>query len=175
MSKVLRIIGREMDRSRLGSHKFPRFREHSYSRLDEPYVLRSKCDPRPFYEALQEEFETKSLPQSLLGPAFRKRGVGSCLIHVLRRRGVDTDQGPQPNPLLPNGMLPNKPQLRPANEDTAQVIEARKVKDLTLPGLSKLGKAELTKLMEDQGLPYSSGMTVEQMKNALYTYDPGEG
>ena len=88
---------------------------------------------------------------------------------------MDTDQGPQPNPLLPNGMLPNKPQLRPANEDTAQVIEARKVKDLTLPGLSKLGKAELTKLMEDRGLPYSSGMTVEQMKNALYTYDPGEG
>ena len=72
-------------------------------------------------------------------------------------------------------MLPNKPQLRPANEDTAQVIEARKVKDLTLPGLSKLGKAELTKLMEDRGLPYSSGMTLKQMKNALYTYNPDEG
>ena len=38
MCQVLRIIGREMDRSRLGSHKFPRFREHSYSRPDEPYV-----------------------------------------------------------------------------------------------------------------------------------------
>ena len=57
----------------------------------------------------------------------------------------------------------------------AQVIEARKVKDLTLPGLSKLKKAELSKLMEDRGLPHSSGMTTEQLKNALYDYHPGEG
>ena len=34
--------------------------------------------------------------------------------------------------------------------------------------------AELTMLMEDRGLPYSSVMNVKQMKNTLYTYDPGE-
>lgn len=42
----------------------------------------------PFFETLSEQFEMKLLSQSLLHPSFRKHGVGSCLIHMMRRKGV---------------------------------------------------------------------------------------
>jgi len=47
---------------------------------------RPKLDTGPFYKALSEGFEMKLLPQSLLHPAFRRQGVNSLLIHVLRRK-----------------------------------------------------------------------------------------
>ena len=36
--EVLRIVGREMDPSRLGSHRMPRFREGFHSEAVEPYI-----------------------------------------------------------------------------------------------------------------------------------------
>ena len=47
-------------------------------------VQRPKLDAGPFYETLSKEFEMKMLSQSALHPAFRRHGVYSCIIHVLR-------------------------------------------------------------------------------------------
>lgn len=53
-------------------------------------VRRPKSDDGPFFNELSKAFEMKLLPQSLLHPAFCEHGVGSYLIHVLRRKGVGT-------------------------------------------------------------------------------------
>ena len=47
---------------------------------------RPKLDAGPFYKALSGKFEMKLLAQSLLHVAFRRQGVFSCRIHVLRQR-----------------------------------------------------------------------------------------
>ena len=47
-------------------------------------VQRPKFDAGPFYETLSKEFKMKMLSQSALHPAFRRHGVYSCFIHVLR-------------------------------------------------------------------------------------------
>ena len=45
--------------------------------------------------SVQEDFKLKLLPQSLLHPAFRGDGDGSCLIHVLRRTEVSKQRAHQ--------------------------------------------------------------------------------
>merc|ERR1711977_801720 len=48
--------------------------------------IRRRLDDQHFYEALSEEFEMRLLSQSLLHAEFRRHGVGSFLIHVLRKK-----------------------------------------------------------------------------------------
>jgi len=58
VGKVLRIVGREMDSSRLGSHKMPRFREGSRSGADEPYVELDGGDMMVIYKPPGWEVDT---------------------------------------------------------------------------------------------------------------------
>ena len=56
--EVLRIVGREMDCSRLALHKMPRFREGSHSGPDEPYVELDVGDMMVIYKSPGWEVDT---------------------------------------------------------------------------------------------------------------------
>merc|ERR1711924_379838 len=99
-------------------------------------VCRTQCDARPFWKMVQEDFNMKFLPQSLLHPAFRGDGEGSCLVHVLRRkegskerkqekeagRGVQAAKKEEPDQSLKGVTLNSETSFKSASEREDAVV-----------------------------------------------------
>lgn len=62
--QVLRIIGREMDCSHLGSHKMSRFPEGSYSGADKPYVELDVGDMMVIYKPPAWQVDTDDVGEA---------------------------------------------------------------------------------------------------------------